>query len=234
MNTRAATTGRPYSARNMRRYPALAHLAAAYGDVGVEPTDSAAGSMNELVMMKRWHPSRAAAVSKFTVLCRLPRNVGSTCSRSGAPLTWLARWKMKSGLAEATHSSVASASERSTCQCLNREVGDNCRRLAECTSIPADASRAQRWLPMNPAPPVTSADPPIPSAAVPDHPWTLVARVHAVELELVLQRVHRLPETLVPERAQLALGCEPRKRLLDQLLAFADIVEDAPVHHEEA
>ncbi len=51
---------------------------------------------------------------------------------------------------------------------------------------------------------------------------------------LVLERVHRRPEAVVPEGHQPALLDQPPERLLDELLALADVVEDLPAEDEVA
>ena len=51
---------------------------------------------------------------------------------------------------------------------------------------------------------------------------------------LVLERVHRRPEPVVRECCQLALLDQPLERLLDEVLAFFDVVEELTAEDEEA
>jgi hypothetical protein len=51
---------------------------------------------------------------------------------------------------------------------------------------------------------------------------------------LLLERVHRRPETVVSVRHQLVLGDQPPKRLLHEVVAFLDVVEDLPSEDEVA
>ena len=60
------------------------------------------------------------------------------------------------------------------------------------------------------------------------------ARFHAVEGDLVLEGVHRLPEALVAIDSELALRDQSLERLLDQFVAFLDVVEDLAAQAEEA
>src|SRR5215813_1866618 len=48
-----------------------------------------------------------------------------------------------------------------------------------------------------------------------------------------LRRVHRHPETVVRVREQLVLLHESAERLLDELFAFLDVVEDLTAEREE-
>src|SRR5690606_28862801 len=70
--------------------------------------------------------------------------------------------------------------------------------------------------------------------ALPDHPWTLTARFHAVEADLVLKGIHALPEAVPTERRQLATLDQSRERLLDELIALLDEIEDLPTQDEVA
>ena len=55
---------------------------------------------------------------------------------------------------------------------------------------------------------------------VPQSPRTIPARLHAIVGDLVLERIHRLPETGVPVSNQQPLLDESCERLLDQLFAL--------------
>ena len=73
-----------------------------------------------------------------------------------------------------------------------------------------------------------------PLAVLPDHPRALAPGLHAVERDLVLEGVHRLPEAHVAVAAEQALLEQAREGLLHQLLALVHVVEDLGAHHEEA
>src|SRR5579883_143219 len=65
-------------------------------------------------------------------------------------------------------------------------------------------------------------------------PWRLASRGELVELDLVPERVHRAPEAVVRHREELPLLDEALKRLDDELLAVAHVVEDLATKREEA
>src|SRR5206468_12699572 len=69
---------------------------------------------------------------------------------------------------------------------------------------------------------------------LPYFPGRLAPRVQLFELLLVLERVHAAPVTLVLVGQQLLLCDQPLERLLDQLLARLDVVEDFGAEGEEA
>src|SRR4051794_8112746 len=68
----------------------------------------------------------------------------------------------------------------------------------------------------------------------PDRPGWRSPVVERLEILLVLQRVHRGPEALIRVGDQLLVGDESLERLLDELLAGLDVVEDRPAEDEEA
>src|SRR5258708_554600 len=66
----------------------------------------------------------------------------------------------------------------------------------------------------------------------PKHPWAIPLSFHAVEGDLVFKRVHRLPESIMAVRTERTSLDEARKRLLDQLLAVLEVVEDLAAQGE--
>src|SRR5690606_10775077 len=73
-----------------------------------------------------------------------------------------------------------------------------------------------------------------PTLLLPDLPRTIAAPVHAIEGDLVLIRIHRLPEPVVSVRGQQTLLPKSGKRLFHQLFAFDDVIEDLPAECEKA
>src|SRR5690606_13434758 len=68
----------------------------------------------------------------------------------------------------------------------------------------------------------------------PEHPRAVALRFHAVERDLVLERIHRLPEAVVPIGHQPLLLDQSCEGFLDELFALVDVVEDLPSQSEEA
>src|SRR5262245_48846063 len=68
----------------------------------------------------------------------------------------------------------------------------------------------------------------------PDLPGCVAARAQILQHLPVLERVHRAPEARVLVRQQLALRDQPAERLLDEILAVLDVVEDLLPEDEEA
>src|SRR5262245_30780839 len=62
-------------------------------------------------------------------------------------------------------------------------------------------------------------------ALTPDLPRRFAAAVHAVEGDLVLERIHRHPEAFVLEAEQRSRFDESRERLLHELLAGPHVLE---------
>src|ERR1700743_2723563 len=60
----------------------------------------------------------------------------------------------------------------------------------------------------------------------PHHPGAFAPRLHAVERNLILERIHRPPEPSPPERHEFARSDQACERLLDQFLALVDVVEN--------
>src|SRR4026208_2291192 len=71
-------------------------------------------------------------------------------------------------------------------------------------------------------------------STAPDPPGTIVARLHAVERDLVLEGVHGRPVAAVTRRPQAFARDQAVERLLDQLFAFLHVFEDVPSPAEEA
>src|SRR5690606_28997454 len=67
---------------------------------------------------------------------------------------------------------------------------------------------------------------------LPHLPRAVAATVHAVELDLILEGVHLLPEAAIAVREQLALCRETVEWLSDEFLALLDVVEDLGAHAE--
>ena len=70
------------------------------------------------------------------------------------------------------------------------------------------------------------------AVGIPDLPWSAAVLVQGLEPLLVLQRVHRGPESLVPLREHLAGRHQPLQRLLDEVLAGSQLVEELPAQDE--
>ena len=65
-------------------------------------------------------------------------------------------------------------------------------------------------------------------------PGRLAARVDVLQELPLLERVHAGPEAVVRVGDQLSLRGQPLERLLHEVLALADVVEDLAAQHEEA
>src|ERR1700681_210681 len=70
--------------------------------------------------------------------------------------------------------------------------------------------------------------------SMPDHPGTGTAGIHSIQRDLVLERVHALPEALPAVGHQFAFADQARKRLLDQFVAFLHVVENCRAQYKEA
>src|SRR5215831_13713908 len=70
-------------------------------------------------------------------------------------------------------------------------------------------------------------------ASLPDLPGSIALAVHVRELLVLLEGVHA-PEAVVPVSDELLLLDQAMERLLDQLLALFDVVEDLAPEDEEA
>src|SRR5262245_36602045 len=70
--------------------------------------------------------------------------------------------------------------------------------------------------------------------ALPYHPRTFAPGLHSIVSDLVFERVHRLPEALVPVRSQQLLLDQAAERSFDELLAGLYVVEDVRAEREEA
>src|SRR3954463_1306760 len=83
-----------------------------------------------------------------------------------------------------------------------------------------------------------SGGPPKPSvrivgaSALPASPGRAACGIQALERLHVLERVHRRPEARVPVGQELAVRDQPLERLLDQLVAWLQVVEDLPAQDE--
>src|SRR4051812_43356358 len=110
-------------------------------------------------------------------------------------------------------------------------------------SAPRDCSHSESQLPLKPVCPVMNTRRPRqkarsrspgggePSAiryavALPDFPGRLALGHDRVQLLLILERVHRLPEAVVLVRHQLTLLDQPVERLVHELLALIHVIED--------
>src|SRR6185369_13780791 len=69
---------------------------------------------------------------------------------------------------------------------------------------------------------------------LPDFPGGHARRVTLLECLTILERVHRLPETVVAIGHQLILPKQSPERLGHQLLTRADVVEYLPLEDEES
>src|SRR5688572_2152572 len=65
---------------------------------------------------------------------------------------------------------------------------------------------------------------------IPDLPRGGAVLVQRLEALLVLERVHRRPEAVVTLGQDLLVLHEPRERLVDQVLARSDVVDDLGAH----
>src|SRR5262249_39980120 len=65
-------------------------------------------------------------------------------------------------------------------------------------------------------------------------PGTVACLEHLLELLLILERVHRRPESRVLVREELVRSAETPERLLDQVFALLDVVEDLGAEDEVA
>src|SRR4051794_9780407 len=70
--------------------------------------------------------------------------------------------------------------------------------------------------------------------AVPDFPGNLASRDDILQLLLLFVGVHTGPEAVVDKTCQLALFDQALKRLIDQLLARSNTVENLALEYEEA
>src|SRR5437764_14111042 len=127
-----------------------------------------------------------------------------------------------------TASSRRAGTEVSTIQWIRHS---GYRRCSASTVAPQPISMSSQWAPMQR---ISSRRPArgarfsgnTTASALPTHPGAVALRFHAVEGDLVLERVHGAPESVVPIHRKEALLDEPLERLLDELVALLDVVED--------